>query len=30
FGSHGCVRLDEADAQMLYEWASIGTAVEVN
>jgi lipoprotein-anchoring transpeptidase ErfK/SrfK len=29
FGSHGCVRLAQADAKALYEWASIGTAVQV-
>ena len=28
-GSHGCVRLQEADARKLYEWAPIGTPVEV-
>jgi lipoprotein-anchoring transpeptidase ErfK/SrfK len=29
FGSHGCVRLAEADAQILYGWAGIGTTVKV-
>lgn len=29
FGSHGCVRLTETDAKALFEWASIGTAVQV-
>ena len=29
FGSHGCVRLQEADAKQLYEWAPMGTPVEV-
>jgi lipoprotein-anchoring transpeptidase ErfK/SrfK len=28
-GSHGCVRLQEADARKLYKWAEIGTAVIV-
>ena len=28
-GSHGCVRLQESDAQKLYRWAAVGTAVEV-
>ena len=28
-GSHGCVRLQEADARRLYEWTPVGTAVEV-
>jgi hypothetical protein len=28
-GSHGCVRLVEADAQALYEWAPLGTLVHV-
>ena len=28
-GSHGCVRLAENDAKAIYEWASIGTAVQV-
>jgi len=28
-GSHGCVRLQEADAKKLYAWAAIGTMVEV-
>ena len=28
-GSHGCVRMQEADARTLYGWAPIGTAVEV-
>src|SRR5262245_30376572 len=28
-GSHGCVRLQEEDARKLYNWATIGTAVEV-
>ena len=29
FGSHGCVRLCKEDARALFEWAPIGTAVEV-
>lgn len=29
FGSHGCVRLQEADAKMLFNWAEIGTTVHV-
>lgn len=29
-GSHGCVRLQEEDAQKLYKWASVGTRVEVH
>ena len=29
FGSHGCVRLTEANAKALYEWAPIGTLVHV-
>jgi len=29
FGSHGCVRLAEMDANTLYKWANIGTTVEV-
>jgi lipoprotein-anchoring transpeptidase ErfK/SrfK len=29
FGSHGCVRLDEEDARTLFEWAAIGTTVQV-
>jgi lipoprotein-anchoring transpeptidase ErfK/SrfK len=29
FGSHGCVRLSETDARALFEWAPLGTAVEV-
>ena len=28
-GSHGCVRMQEADARTLYGWAPIGTPVEV-
>ena len=28
-GSHGCVRLAEDDAKALFEWAPIGTVVEV-
>lgn len=28
-GSHGCVRLQESDAKKLYEWAQIGTSVDV-
>ena len=28
-GSHGCVRLTEADAAALFEWAPLSTAVEV-
>jgi lipoprotein-anchoring transpeptidase ErfK/SrfK len=30
FGSHGCVRLSEADARRLYEWAPVGTMVQVS
>ena len=30
FGSHGCVRLAEADAKTLYEWSSVGTTVKVS
>ena len=30
FGSHGCVRLAEADAKALYEWAPVGTTVHVS
>jgi len=29
FGSHGCVRLSEVHAKTLYEWASVGTTVQV-
>jgi lipoprotein-anchoring transpeptidase ErfK/SrfK len=29
FGSHGCVRLQEEDARTLYEWAAVGTTVDV-
>jgi lipoprotein-anchoring transpeptidase ErfK/SrfK len=29
FGSHGCVRLSETDARALFEWAPLGTTVEV-
>ena len=29
FGSHGCVRLCEEDARALFDWAPIGTTVEV-
>lgn len=28
-GSHGCVRLQESDARKLYEWAQVGTQIEV-
>lgn len=28
-GSHGCVRLQEADARKLYVWAQVGTPVEI-
>ena len=28
-GSHGCVRLQESDAEKLYRWARIGTSVEI-
>ena len=28
-GSHGCVRLGQSDAKAIYEWASVGTAVQV-
>ena len=27
FGSHGCVRLAEADVKMLFDWVEIGTKV---
>lgn len=30
FGSHGCVRLAEADAKALYGWVSVGTTVLVS
>jgi lipoprotein-anchoring transpeptidase ErfK/SrfK len=29
FGSHGCVRLREEDARTLFDWAPIGTTVNV-
>ena len=29
FGSHGCVRLVEADARALFDWAPLPTAVHV-
>jgi lipoprotein-anchoring transpeptidase ErfK/SrfK len=29
FGSHGCVRLTEDNAQHLFEWAPVGTVVQV-
>jgi lipoprotein-anchoring transpeptidase ErfK/SrfK len=29
FGSHGCVRLKEEDAKILYDWAPVGTSVYV-
>lgn len=29
FGSHGCVRLQEADAKTLFDWAPVGTHVYV-
>jgi lipoprotein-anchoring transpeptidase ErfK/SrfK len=29
FGSHGCVRLSEADARTLFEWTPLGTVLEV-
>jgi hypothetical protein len=29
FGSHGCVRLAEADAKQLFDWAPRGTVVQV-
>jgi lipoprotein-anchoring transpeptidase ErfK/SrfK len=28
-GSHGCVRLQESDAKLLYGWAAIDTIVEI-
>ena len=28
-GSHGCVRLEEEDARKLFDWATLGTVVEV-
>ncbi len=30
FGSHGCVRLAEADAKALWEWTPFGTRVQVS
>jgi hypothetical protein len=30
FGSHGCVRLVQADAKALYDWAPVGTTVQVS
>ena len=30
FGSHGCVRLAEADAKAMYEWTTVGTTVQVS
>ncbi|WP_107313902.1 L,D-transpeptidase [Burkholderia metallica] len=29
FGSHGCVRLADADAKQLFDWAPMGTVVQV-
>jgi lipoprotein-anchoring transpeptidase ErfK/SrfK len=29
FGSHGCVRLEEANAKTLYNWTPVGTRVVV-
>jgi lipoprotein-anchoring transpeptidase ErfK/SrfK len=29
FGSHGCVRLSEADAKKLFDWTTVGTPVEI-
>ena len=29
-GSHGCVRLSEFDARQLYDWAPVGTPVEIH
>ncbi len=29
FGSHGCVRLSGSDAKKLFDWAPVGTMVEV-
>ena len=29
FGSHGCVRLADNDARTLFDWAAVGTSVEV-
>jgi lipoprotein-anchoring transpeptidase ErfK/SrfK len=29
FGSHGCVRLEEADARTLFRWTPSGTVVQV-
>lgn len=29
FGSHGCIRLAHSDAVKLFEWADVGTKVEV-
>ena len=29
-GSHGCVRLQERDARVLYDWASLGMTVEIS
>lgn len=28
--SHGCINLDMDDAEWLYEWADIGTTVEIH
>ncbi len=30
FGSHGCVRLTEPAAKALYDWAAVGTTVQVS
>jgi lipoprotein-anchoring transpeptidase ErfK/SrfK len=29
FGSHGCLRLEEADARTLFRWTPSGTVVQV-
>jgi lipoprotein-anchoring transpeptidase ErfK/SrfK len=29
FGSHGCVRLSESDAKLLFDWAPLYTVVDV-
>jgi lipoprotein-anchoring transpeptidase ErfK/SrfK len=28
-GSHGCVRMTEADAKVLFDWTPVGTAVQI-
>lgn len=29
FGSHGCVRLTEDDAKAVFEWAPVGTSIQI-